>query len=170
MGPPGIDMSSVISAWRPLPMRIVGRKLPGLHFGDHDAVHVGIQRRTQVVDLMPGDANLDVFSFTIDATVADGAAPDFRGPFVHGRRGERFLYLCWGQVAAGGDFEMFRRAKLHLSVLGADEVANALATGAVLEATLDLTDARGGPLCASVRPPKIAWRVDSTGATTVSGV
>ena len=40
----------------------------------------------------------------------DEGAIDFGGPFVHGRKGERFLYLSWGAVDP--DFEMFRRAKL----------------------------------------------------------
>jgi hypothetical protein len=78
---------------------------------------------------------------------------------VHGRRGERFLYLSWGDVADGRRFEMFRRAKLHLSVLDPRDVAQAVATGATIEAALDLTDAKGGPLCASIRPPTITWRV-----------
>ena len=36
----------------------------------------------------------------------------FRGPAVHGKRGERFLYLTWGDVGPAGEFAMFRRAKL----------------------------------------------------------
>jgi hypothetical protein len=38
-------------------------------------------------------------------------------------------------------------------------LAKALETGAALVATLGLTDAKGTPLCASVRPPIIGWSV-----------
>ena len=48
----------------------------------------------------------------VDPTGVDG--PDFRGPAVQGKRGERFLYLTWGDVGPDGEFEMFRRAKLML--------------------------------------------------------
>jgi hypothetical protein len=78
---------------------------------------------------------------------------------VHGKRGERFIYLSWGSVADGGTFEMFRRAKLHLSVLDPGEVERALANGATIKGSLGLTGAKGGPICASVRPPVIQWRV-----------
>lgn len=87
---------------------------------------------------------------------ADGL--DFRGPWVQGRRGDRFLYLCWGHAPADAPhgFEMFRRAKLMLGVLDPAEMASA-PDGAVLEGRLPLVDGRGGPVCAAVRPPTIRW-------------
>ena len=42
--------------------------------------------------------------------------PDFRGPLVHGKRGERFLYVSWGEPTGSGH-EMFRRLKLYLGPL-----------------------------------------------------
>lgn len=51
---------------------------------------------------------------------------------------------------------MFWRAKLRLDAVPADVLAEALRTG-VLAGELDLTDAEGMPLCASVRPPAIRW-------------
>jgi hypothetical protein len=131
-----------------VPIRITGRGLPGLRCGDHSQVHVGVQRGSEVTGLVPGDAAEAVFDLTVTlATTADG--PRFRGPYVHGRAGERFLYLSWGELH-DGEFTMFRRAKLHLPD-PADGPAG-------LDAELVLTDARGGPLCASVRPPVITWR------------
>jgi hypothetical protein len=138
-------------------VRIVGTNLPGIRFGGREPVHVGVQRRKEVVDLVPGDAAEAVFDFDVD--VVDG--PDFRGPYVHGKRGQRFLYLSWGYASDGGgtDFEMFRRAKLHLSAIDDGLVGEAAAGGGVLEGRLSLTDGRGGPRCASVRPPLVEWRV-----------
>ncbi|NUL05868.1 hypothetical protein HRW07_22070, partial [Streptomyces lunaelactis] len=75
-------------------------------------------------------------------------------PYVQGRRGERFVYLTWGELPPGGEFAMFRRAKLFL----ADLPEQALSGGAV-ETGLGLTDGAGMPLCAAVRPPLITWRL-----------
>lgn len=139
-------------------LRIVGRNLPGLQFCERDRVHLGIQRAKEVVDVVPGDAPQAVFDFTVNVVPIDTGL-DFRGPFVHGKRNERFLYLSWGQVHADGRFEMFRRAKLHLSVIDQQDVARAIDTGATITGTLSLTDRCGGPLCSSIRPPTIEWRV-----------
>ena len=54
----------------------------------------------------------------------DGAL-DFKGPAVHGKRGERFLYLTWGNVASDGSFTMFRRAKLMLNRVEDDLIRTA---------------------------------------------
>jgi hypothetical protein len=51
---------------------------------------------------------------------------------------------------------MFRRAKLWLNTVPEDVMADALRSG-TLVGRLGLTDAKGNPLCASVRPPVITW-------------
>jgi len=142
-----------------LAVRLVGRQLPGLRCGPYESIHAGIQRGREVVDLVPGNAAEAVFAFTVDVVTGSDGAIDCRGPFVQGRRGERFVYLSWGELKDGSPFAMFRRAKLHLSCLDASQLAQAATAGATLLATLALTDARGGPLCASVRPPQISWQV-----------
>lgn len=146
-------------------IRVTGRELPGLAWCGHERVHLGIQRGREVVDLVPADAEVAVFDLAVGVTVDPEGRADFRGPYVHGRRGERFLYLSWGDVGPDGRFAMFRRAKLHLSGLPEADLAGTvpgalagLAGHGRFEGTLSLTDARGGPLCASVRPPRITWR------------
>jgi hypothetical protein len=126
---------------------------------------VGIQRGTAVIDLVPGDAREAVFELTVDVTTAAGGGIDFRGPYVHGRPGQRFLYLSWGELTPSGQFAMFRRAKLHLSALAEHDINQALTIGTPLEAVLDLTDEHGGPLCASVHPPRIHWHPTTEPAT-----
>ena len=146
---------------RPLRIRIEGTSLPGATFCEHQHVHVAVQCRAEAVDFVAGDADVAEFEFDIDVLPAEDGSWDFRGPYVHGKRGERFLYLTWGDRPPGGEFAMFRRAKLHLSCLDADLVARAAEPGHRLVARLALTDGRGGPRCASVRPPAIAWSVAS---------
>lgn len=123
---------------------IEGRDLPGRTFGPYAGVHVALQVRSDPFEPVAGDAASA--RWETEVRVVDG---DFRGPAVHGKRGERFLYLTWGSPA-GDDWGMFRRAKLMLDPAYAD--------AEVLVGTLSLTDAMGGPLCARVVPPAIAWR------------
>jgi len=146
---------------RPLRIRIEGTNLPGRTFAEHTNVHVGVQCRSDPVDLTPGDAPEATFDFEVDILPSDEGGWDFRGPYVHGKRGERFLYLTWGDVSPDGEYAMFRRAKLHLSCLDDALVSTAADAGRPLTARLGLTDGRGGPRCASVRPPAISWTAGS---------
>lgn len=139
-------------------VRILGQNLPGQRFCDYQAVHVGMQRGNEVIDLVPGDAREAVFSFTMRALHSDDGQIDFRGPFVHGKRGDRFLYLSWGELLPDGRFRMFRRAKLQLSALAELDLADAEGAGTMIEAVVNLTGPRGDPICASLRPPQISWR------------
>lgn len=134
-------------------VRIPGVNLPGRDWGGYGNVHVGVQKRAEAVDLIAGDAASATWEVPVEVT-DDG---DFRGPHVQGRRGERFLYLAWGAVGAGGAFTMFRRAKLMLAAIDPAVIAAATEPGRVLAATLSLTGGDGGPRCASVRPPAIEW-------------
>ena len=54
---------------------------------------------------------------------------------------------------------MFRRAKLQLDGVPAEVFDLVLATGRPLVGELGLTDGKGMPVCASVRPPGIRWSV-----------
>jgi hypothetical protein len=119
-------------------------------------VHVGAQVGREVPSLVSGDADQAVFDLPVEV-VGPVEAPDFRGKAVHGPRGARFLYLSWGEVDDEGRFAMFRRAKLLLTTVPTEELRSAVDTG-VLEASLPLTDRKGDPLCASVRPPVLVWR------------
>ena len=53
---------------------------------------------------------------------------------------------------------MFRRAKLMIGDIEPELLAAAARDGGVLVASLSLTDERGCPRCARVRPPVISWR------------
>lgn len=138
-----------------LNVRIIGERLPGRTFEAHTNVHVGVQRGDEVVQVQPAEGSSVTFTFGIVLRELEDGALDFRSPFVHGKPGERFFYLSWGDVRADdGEFTMFRRAKLLLSAIPSGLVT---AKTGLLEAYLSLTDDKGGPVCASVRPPAISW-------------
>jgi len=140
---------------------IEGRTLPGRRFVSDGVplanVHVGVQVGAEPVDLVPGDVETTRWEVEVRPVVDDGAV-DLRGKPVHGKRGERFLYLTWGDVGADGSFAMFRRAKLMVSDIGEELLAGAAATDGTVVATVELTDEHGGPRCARVRPPAVSWR------------
>jgi hypothetical protein len=147
-------------------IRIEGTDLPGRSCGTSPerpagdvGIHVGVQRRSRPAELLgltPGDA--PAATWTLDAIVTakpDGGA-DLKGPYIQGVPGGRFIYLNWGTVDDSGDFAMFRRAKLWLEAVPPKVLASAAERG-TLVGRLTLTDPKGNPLCASVRPPLIEW-------------
>ncbi len=135
--------------------RCVG--LPGIAKPVYENVHVGVQQGRDVVNRVPGDAATASWELELAVVTGRDGNPDLRGPWVHGKPGDRFLYLSWGECDALGHFDSFRRAKLMLGTIDAALVHEAVAGGSVITARLPLTDARGGPICAAVRPPTIQW-------------
>ncbi len=140
-------------------LSITGVNLPGRTFcrpdgSAMDNVHVGVQLRRDPAHMIRADATEAIWVLDIDVVQTDDGY-DFRGPAVQGKRGERFVYLTWGNLRAV-HFEMFRRAKLMLCRIDLDVVKAAVATGHLV-AKVDLTDERGGPRCARVDPPAISW-------------
>ena len=134
-------------------LQIQGHHLPGRVWqaGDehHPNVHVGVQVGKEPTDLVRGDARTSKWTIPIDVVTRDGGL-DFRGPAVQGRRGDRFVYLTWGDVSEDGTFTMFRRAKLMLA-----DLESFVADAHTVIARVDLTDARGGPQCARLKPPAL---------------
>ena len=146
-------------------IRIEGSDLPGGRAGaEADVlrlgnVHVGVQRKADVVDRVSADAAAATWEFDVASREVDGLL-DVGGPWVHGRPGARFLYLSWGAVGDDESFAMFRRAKLMFADIPTEVLRAAHDGGGALVGRLGLTDARGGPRCARVRPPDVAWTVE----------
>lgn len=151
-------------------IRVEGSDLPGREcagtpgFPGYANVHVAVQRRDrpteELLGLTPADAPAAVWTLECTATAAPGGI-DLKGRHIQGRPGERFIYLTWGEVdPAGAGFAMFRRAKLWLNAVPTDILAAAVTSG-LLVGRLGLTDAKGHPLCASVRPPTITWTAEA---------
>ncbi|MER5894333.1 DUF5990 family protein [Streptomyces sp. NPDC001876] len=131
---------------------------PGSDFAGFDNIHVGVQRKDrpdELLGLHPGDAPSATWTLDCTATpTADGV--ELTGPYIQNRLGGRFVYLSWGTVDESGVFTMFRRAKLMLADVDGGVLDAAARTGH-LTARLRLTDDKGQPRCARVRPPDIAW-------------
>lgn len=107
---------------------------------------VGVQRGTEVIDSHP--ANGQDLQWRFEARLVEGR--DLRGPYVQGRKGDRFFYLSW--LRSG---QLVRRAKLMLDGVPAELLLSADQSGLRGRFSLSMPD--GTPLCAAVRPPAIVW-------------
>ncbi len=122
---------------------------------------MGVQRRNrpdELFGLVAGDAPSASWALECKATPS-ATGWDLLGPYIQGGPGGRFIYLSW-VTCDDGTSRMFRRAKLLLDVVPSAVVDDAARTG-VLVGRLRLTDAKGGPLCAAVRPPAIQWSAEA---------
>jgi hypothetical protein len=145
-------------------IRIEAHDLPGRSCGPsperpggHHSIEVGVQRKNRPGELM-GQVSADVESviWEVEATSVSSDGADFRGPYISGPPGGRFIYLSWGVVDEPGSFEMFRRAKIMFDGIPSQVASEAQASG-LLVGRLGLTDQKGNPTCAAVRPPLIEW-------------
>jgi hypothetical protein len=146
-------------------IRIEGSDLPGRTCGPgpdfpegHHNIHVAIpghEGQQDLFGLVGADAKSVAWDLVCDV-VSPPPRADLRGAQVQGPPGKRFIYISWGVVSEVGGFRMFRRAKLWLDAVPPEVMAAACDSG-VLVGRLGLTDDKGWPLCASVRPPRIEW-------------
>ena len=146
-------------------IRIEGRDLPGSSCGPgpvypdgHPNIHVAVQRRNkpgELWGLVRGDAA--VAEWELECTATEHASGvDLKGPFLQGGPGARFIYLSWGVVDEAGAFTMFRPAKLMLDGVPPGVLRRAVETGTLI-GRIGLTDEKGNPSCAAMRPPLIEW-------------
>jgi len=139
-------------------------ELPGIRFPDtcgaapacYEPVHLGIQRSEEVIDDVPADRRQATFDASFRVGRKKDGSPNFLGPYAHGPVDDRFVYLSCGVKSKGG-FAMFRRLELRLGHLGWRQIERSMASGEPIRVTLRLTDARGGPLCATPPATHVAW-------------
>jgi hypothetical protein len=148
-------------------IRVEGFDLPGLTCGPgpdypdgHHDIHVAVQGRKGHQDLL-GLVPANVRSVTRELETTEVSPPpkfDVRGQQIQGSPGRRFVYITWGVLEKEKGFRMFRRATVWLDAVPEEVLGKAVEQG-VLVGRLGLSDDKGWPLCAAVRPPRIEWSV-----------
>jgi Family of unknown function (DUF5990)/Domain of unknown function (DUF5655) len=141
----------------------------------HDNVHVALRSDVkerpgltvpnvpwQAAEVVPGDAASARWELEINILRGDDGF-DFGGPFVRGDRTDRHLGLAWGDVRNDGTFVLFRGAKLRLVDIDPAVLEDVIRSDHALVARVRLTDQKGNPICARVRPPDIAWSAEQRG-------
>lgn len=141
-------------------IEITCTSLPGTHWGDRSPLHLGIQKDEELLEPAPADRESIVFRPVLRVRRhADGSA-SFLGPFTRGSRTERFIYLVWAIVEGTEPADRLGRVKVMLDHLEWSHVDKALTRREPLRVRLELTDAKGAPVCASVRPGAAAeWEI-----------
>jgi len=163
----------------PMTVLIEGSELPGLScrpdrdLNVHRNVHVALTGRSKArpaltvspgpglaIEPVPGDAEAARWQFTVTVR-RDDEGYDFTGPFVRGARDDCNLGLVWGDVPGDGTLRLFRGAKLRLIDVPPGVIAEAMRPGHLLVARVRLTDAKGNPVCARLRPSNLAWSAEA---------
>ena len=124
-------------------------------------LQMGVQRGKAVVDVQqvqPGTNHLQV---TLEATAVPQSDHtfDWKGPYVHGRPKERFLYLNWGQQQDNG-WQGLRRAKIPLALIPTELVETTVAQNSILHGTLSGIARDGGPAAASIKT--VHWQLKTS--------
>jgi hypothetical protein len=110
----------------------------------------------------PGDAEETRWEVTVTVRGSADDGYDFTGPSVGGDRTDRNLGLVWGEVPGDGTLHMFRGAKLRLVEVPPDLITEAMRPGHRLVARVRLTDDKGNPVCARLRPSHLTWSAEPT--------
>lgn len=125
---------------------------------------LGIQEARNVVQDVALTDLRDGGDVTFQATLEtrDLNPPDFGGAFVHGKPGERFLYLSWGYRDSSTDeWRIVGRTKITLMTITEEDVRTALQSRQPLVLSVSLTDDKGKTRTASLPKNEILWRVET---------
>ncbi len=112
------------------------------------ALQSGKTAKATIVNRQRSTGNDLHFNFSITLAPA-GAPPDFRGPFVQGPKGQRFIYINIGTCAGQFGSPWTRRMKVPLSGITPDMLAG---DEVQLETRVPGTARDGSPTCATVKP------------------
>ena len=138
----------------PMAMTIVATDPP---FNAGHGVLFGLQAKREVDDPVPASRTTE---FNIDIEVRTGdSGIDFAGDHVHGRRGDRFVYLSWGLPDPTQPFVMFARAKIKLDGIPQELLDQCAEQDRRLIADVQATNGQGQPATGTIKPPAIRWTI-----------
>lgn len=140
-------------------IEIVCEALPGLQYEGRGPLHLGIQRDSEIVEAVPTDRNHTTFRPALRVRKHTDGSANLLGPFAHGPRAERFIYLNWVIVRDGTPREQIGRIKLHLNHIKYEDAQKAAARKKPIKVTLQLTNEKGKPVFASVRASQAKWEL-----------
>ena len=140
-------------------IEIVCESLPGLQYEGRAPLHLGIQRDAEIVEAAPADRDRIVFRPALRVRKHSDGSANLLGPFAHGPRAERFIYLNWLIVRDGTQEEQIGRIKLHLNHIDYEVAEKAAARKKPIKVTLQLTTEKGKPVFASVRANQAKWQL-----------
>ena len=138
-------------------IEILCTRLPGVQYEGRGPVHLGIQQDETIIEAAPGDRDRIVFRPMLRVRKHTDGSANFLGPYAHGPRDERFIYLNWVIIKNRIPTEQVGRIKLHLNHIAYEKMEQAAARKKPVKVTLELTSDKGKPVFASVRANKARW-------------
>ena len=138
-------------------LKIRCHNLPSVQVGERNAVRLGIQKRREVIEDVPADAEEAIFLAPLRVEFNEAGIANFLGPFAQGKPTERFIYLCWGE-RKGEQWEGFSRAKMQLLPIPHTLLLCASETNTPLETRVNMTDEKGKIICATIKEKQIVWQ------------
>jgi hypothetical protein len=112
---------------------------------------LGIQKGNAVQEMTPVNRKRLIFSPVLRVRRHTDGTANFLGPFAHGPRAERFIYLTWAVVNDGAYSAAPGRIKVHLSLIPWSRVETAVRTGKPIKLTFPISKSDGKLVFASVR-------------------
>lgn len=137
-------------------------------FAVEHGVLFGLQSTREVDEPVPAWRTTE-FQTMVDVVRTGRSDVDFTGTHVHGRRGDRFVYISWGLPDQTEPFVMFARAKIKLANVPGELIELAVHEGVVLIAEIQATNSRGQPASGTIKRPEILWRTGSSAPPTRMG-
>jgi len=121
-------------------------------------IFLSVQQKKEVVMDTPIEVETKDFLIPVQVKPHKDGTPNFLGEFVHGKVSDRFLYLVW-YAKRGEQKHRFRRAKIKLAPISWTAIERAIENNQPIQAKVDLTDHKGGPVCATLKPANLEWRI-----------
>jgi hypothetical protein len=154
-----MELKPMAAEEREITIEIICTDLPGRQWGGHGPVHLGIQKADALLDAAPADLKRIVFRPVLRVRLHADGSPNFLGPFAHGPRTGRFIYLIWAIVREDIPAPWLGRIKLLLNHIEWPHVEKAITRKKPIKVTVALTNAKGQPVFASVRADTAKWEL-----------
>lgn len=143
---------------RALSIQLQCSDFPGIRFCDREPIYLSVQKNQDVIWPVPGDSKEVTYDIPLFVNEGKNGKPNFLGPFVFGKTGDKFLYLVWYSKKYTIE-NRFRRIKIKLNVLTWEDINQAILEEQPMVAHIKLKDKRGEPVCASLKEGNIGWQV-----------
>lgn len=144
---------------RALDIRLICSDFPGKQFSCWDSINLAVQKNQDVIWETPGDSTKVTYDIPVFVNEGKTGEPNFLGPYVFGKTGDKFLYLVWYTRVKEVEHR-FRRIKIKLNVLTWESINLSIQESSPIVAYIRLKDKKGEPVCASLKEGNIEWEID----------